>query len=71
MSHKCHATGCEKEVPPRMLMCAAHWRMVPKTIQRRVWNTYVEGQEIRKDPTSAYLNAMAQAIRFVEVKEDR
>jgi hypothetical protein len=45
--------------------------MVPKTIQRRVWNTYVEGQEIRKDPTSAYLNAMAQAIRFVEVKEDR
>ena len=69
--HICHAEGCEVEVPPRLLMCARHWRMVPVAIQRAVWATYVPGQEIRKDPTSEYLRVAFEAIHAVAVKEGR
>lgn len=69
--HVCHATGCEEPVPPVMLMCRKHWYMVPKGIQRRVWAHYRHGQEIRKDPSEEYLDAMRAAIQAVEQKEGR
>jgi hypothetical protein len=65
VTHVCHAVGCVVEVPPRLLMCARHWRMVPAPLQRAVWAAYVPGQEIRKDPTSAYLRVAADAIAAV------
>lgn len=68
-NHVCHATGCDTQVPPRMLMCRKHWFMVPREIQAQVWAKYVLGQEIRKDPTPEYLEAMIEAIRAVEKKE--
>lgn len=71
MSHRCHAIGCEKEVPPKLLMCARHWRMVPPTIQRRIWAHYVPGQEIRKDPTDTYLDVQQLAIDAVAEREGR
>jgi hypothetical protein len=37
MPHTCHAEGCEVAVPPKLLMCLKHWRMVPKHLQREVW----------------------------------
>ncbi len=67
--HTCHALGCEKAVPPKMLMCLRHWRMVPVPLQRAVWREYVPGQEIRKDPTSAYLAVQAEAVNAVAAKE--
>ena len=69
--HVCHATGCNVPVPPSMLMCLKHWRMVPRVLQRRVWATYVSGQEIRKDPTDEYMEAARAAVRAVEEKEGR
>lgn len=69
--HTCHADGCNVEVPPKLLMCAPHWRMVPKALQRRVWATYVPGQEVRKDPTSEYLEAMRAAVAAVAEQEGR
>ncbi len=69
--HHCHAVGCGKRVPPRLLMCAPHWRMVPKPIQREVWNAYVVGQEITKTPTPAYLDVMDRAIEAVRIAEER
>lgn len=69
MTHVCHAVGCVVEVPPRLLMCPRHWRMVPPHLQRAVWAAYVPGQEIRKDPTSAYLRVAADAIAFVLAAE--
>lgn len=69
MAHTCHARGCSKVVPPSMLMCLRHWRMVPKSLQRRVWDTYVVGQEVRKDPTPEYLSAAQAAINHVELAE--
>lgn len=69
--HTCHATGCEKRVPPRMLMCGKHWRMVPKPQQDAVWATYRPGQERTKDPSREYLIAARAAINAVAEKEGR
>jgi hypothetical protein len=70
-AHTCHAEGCDVRVPPRMLMCRAHWFMVPKTLRGRVWATYVHGQERRKDPTPEYLEAAQAAIDAVAAAEGR
>lgn len=69
--HPCHAEGCDVEVPPKMLMCLKHWRRVPKLLQQRIWATYVAGQEIRKDPTDAYMEAQEAAVEAVAQKEGR
>ena len=69
MSHLYHACGCELTVPPRMLMCRKHWRMVPRDLQRSVWRHYVPGQERRKDPAQEYLEAAQAAIVAVFVKD--
>lgn len=65
MSHKCHARGCQREIPPRLLMCLTHWRQVPKPLQAAVWRHYRKGQEITKDPSAAYLEAQRAAIDAV------
>lgn len=63
--HRCHAHDCKAPCPPRHLMCARHWRMVPKPIQRLVWDTYRPGQERDKIPTRAYLAAQRMACAAV------
>lgn len=68
-AHTCHAIGCPVEVPPRMLMCRRHWRMVPPELQARVWATYRKGQEVDKRPSAAYLRAGADAIAAVLAAE--
>jgi hypothetical protein len=70
-AHTCHATNCTTPVPPRMLMCARHWRMVPKPLQDDVWATYRPGQERTKDPSLEYLNAAFTAIEAVAIREAR
>ena len=67
--HLCHAKDCDEEVPPRMLMCYPHWRMVPKKLQAAVWDAYVPGQEIRKTPSRSYVKAAQEAIDAVAEKE--
>lgn len=69
MSHTCHATKCDVPVPPKMLMCLRHWMMVPKSLQRQIWATYVPGQEIKKNPTKEYLEAFHAAVTAVAIKE--
>ncbi len=54
-----------------MLFCFAHWRLVPKHLQRAVWRTYHEGQEITKDPSEAYMEAQRAAIAAVAEIEAR
>ena len=71
MNHFCHATGCNKPVPSKLLMCLRHWRMVPRDIQRSVWRHYRPGQEIDKCPTHEYLEVMKQAIDAVARVEGR
>lgn len=68
--HECHAHGRKTLVPPRLLMCSRHWIMVPARLRNDVWNAYVEGQEVRKDPSSEYIDAATAAIEAVRESEE-
>lgn len=70
MSHTCHAYGCTKVVPPRLFLCAKHWYMLPQEMRDAVWREYREGQEVRKDPTSAYLRVADEAIAWLRQREE-
>ena len=67
--HTCHAVACKAIVPPRMLMCARHWRLVPRKTQITVLNQYRPGQEIDKKPSLAYLAIQQTAVGEVAEKE--
>ena len=67
--HTCHATGCTRQVPPRMFMCGPHWYRLPPAHRSAIWATYVPGQEIRKDPTPEYLDAARVAIAYLEARD--
>lgn len=36
MTHQCPARGCRRQVPDKLLMCPADWRLLPRSIQRAV-----------------------------------
>lgn len=67
--HVCHANGCDVAVPPKMLMCVKHWWMVPKPLRDRIWATYRLFQEVNRDPTPEYMQAVHAAIDAVARKE--
>ncbi|MFN3656804.1 MAG: hypothetical protein ACK4UO_06090 [Pseudolabrys sp.] len=69
MMHACHAHGCLVEVPPRLLMCGRHWKMLPLRLQHAVWAAYRPGQERTKTPSRAYLDAAKAAIAWVAAHE--
>jgi hypothetical protein len=60
--HHCHWPTCTKAVPPAMWGCKIHWFKLPKSLRDMIWNTYVPGQEISKQPSAAYIKA-AQAVQ--------
>lgn len=66
MSHTCHAKRCDVEVPPRLFMCKTHWGLIPKKMQAELWDSYVPGQEVRKDPTRKYLQVARSLINYVD-----
>lgn len=67
--HYCHARGCKRVVPPEMLMCGSHWRMVPKIIQRDVWAHYRPGQCDDKLPSREWLRAADAATGHIAIQE--
>ncbi len=67
--HTCHAHGCPVVVPPKRLMCKPHWCLVPKPLQKGVWDNYRAGQENDKKPTAEYLKAAKTAIMSVKRQE--
>lgn len=69
--HTCHAVGCAINVPPKLVMCPKHWRMVPLALQREVWRHYRVGQELDKRPTFEYMVAQRAAVNAVAVAEGR
>lgn len=71
-AHVCHAKNCITPVPPRLLMCGRHWRMVPYGLKLQVWATYQPGQErlpCRVEVSEEYLDAAREAIDAVAAKE--
>lgn len=69
--HLCHAVGCNVRVMPSRLMCPQHWFMLPADVRKRVWQTYIPGQEITKNPTEAYLTVARTAINYVAALEGK
>lgn len=67
--HLCHAIDCPTAISPRLLMCLPHWRKVPRDLQQAVWAAYEPGQERRKDPSEAYLEAARAAVNAVAEQE--
>ena len=66
--HCCHLPDCEEVIAPKFLMCAKHWKLVPKELQQDVYRFYRAGQEKTKNPSKNYLQAARKAILAVEEK---
>lgn len=68
--HRCEANGCERLVPSHLLMCAAHWRLVPNDIQRDVYRTHrAIGGDIphqRLNAVKAYRQAVSAAVSALD-----
>lgn len=60
--HLCHWPGCDKQVPPAMWGCKAHWFSLPKRLRDRIWATYRAGQEKTMTPSADYI-AAAKAVQ--------
>jgi hypothetical protein len=41
---KCFADGCNRRISRKLLMCPAHWAMVPRGIQEPIYATLREWQ---------------------------
>lgn len=68
--HHCHAKRCKVAVPPELLMCRKHWRMVPQALRRAVWDAYRPGQcELSPLPSKVWHEAADAAIAHVATLE--
>lgn len=70
-AHYCHARNCPTVVKPTLLMCAKHWRMVPKEMQDLVYSTYRKGQCTTKTPSREWHKAANDCIKYVTDKESK
>lgn len=62
--HLCHRPGCTTPVPPKLVACRPHWFELPRDIRDAIWDAYVPGQEVRKDPSDEYLAVMGRAQAY-------
>lgn len=69
----CRANGCRQQIPRDLLMCPAHWQMVPPDVQRAVWAAHQRGQAIGGPvaPSIAWYAAAAAAVEAVARAEGR
>lgn len=78
--HKCYVGVCRVQVRTELLMCAEHWRIVPKRVRREVyiaWDKYndaitaypsVDSPE-RVDARARYMAAIKAARDAVELAD--
>lgn len=64
--HACHWPGCDKQVPPAMWGCRAHWFQLPAGIRSRIWAAYQPGQEAgHVDVSPQYFEAAEAAQQWI------
>ncbi|CDN87370.1 hypothetical protein BN948_01792 [Hydrogenophaga intermedia] len=63
--HHCHWPGCEKQVPPAMWGCRAHWFKLPKELRDDIWRAYRPGQEKDMRPSRQYLEVADKVQRWI------
>jgi hypothetical protein len=61
--HECPIDGCTRRVPSHQLLCAPHWRAVPRDLQRALYRTWDNG---RGAGTDAHNEAMHAVIHAAE-----
>lgn len=57
MDHLCAAEQCQIVISEQFLMCPAHWRRVPKPLQRRIYREWRNGR-----PTTDYTRTVREAV---------
>jgi len=57
----CAVPGCLTKTPARALMCAEHWRRVPKSLHNAIYNGFREWERTSKPP-KYYVTAVRQAV---------
>ena len=65
-NHECHRPGCDRQVPPAMWGCKAHWFKLPKRLRDAIWDAYVPGQEARMDPSDDYLVVAREVQEWIK-----
>ncbi len=65
-NHHCHWPECDKQVPPAMWGCKAHWFRLPKRLRDRIWLEYAIGQEADWSPSDDYLDAAQGVQAWIE-----
>jgi len=66
----CPVAGCTAHAKPQQLMCWAHWRRVPKALNRAVFDTFADMRSDKSaDTMRAYRQARDAAIDAVNTKE--
>ncbi len=64
--HYCHALGCKRACPPRMLMCRQCWALVPPGLQADVYRTVkLRGPGAVDASWAPWWRAQARAIAYV------
>jgi len=69
--HTCHATGCDKRVPPKMFACRYHWFLLPLFMRNTIMLTYRDGQCDDWMPSRKYCEAAKAAVEWLAKKENR
>jgi hypothetical protein len=64
--HHCHWPGCEKQVPPAVWGCKAHWYALPKKLRDKIWLSFRPGQEKTMTPSAAYLEAAREVQDWIK-----
>lgn len=67
-SHHCHWPGCDKQVPPAMWGCKAHWFTLPKSLRDDIWRAYRPGQEVTMTPSRDYLEVSNRVQQWIRVQ---
>lgn len=65
--HTCPIQSCSKVIGYHLLMCPAHWWMVPQ----RLRNTINLEWKRNEGASQAYLDARAAAIKHVNERQER
>ena len=63
--HHCHWLECDKQVPPAMWGCKAHWFKLPTRLRNRIWAAYRPGQEKDMTPSKKYLEVANEVQQWI------
>lgn len=69
-NHCCHWPGCDKQVPPAVWGCKAHWFKLPAQLRKRVWDTYRPGQERNMTPSKEYVEVAKEIQAWIGERSD-